>query len=140
MEATRGSWSDIEDNVYIRDLNGKTWRVEKSTEKRVRLRDRDGKAVDLLRPPGKREVTLLVPTEEEARYTLQRALGARVLASRTKEGEYFAPLPSSWDLESAQWHMQRFHRVDPGDMSLDEIRELHESSEPTCPHTHVESP
>lgn len=140
MEATRGSWADVEDNLYIRDLNGKTWRVVRSTDKRVRLIDRDGKTIDLLRPPGNREVTILVPTEEEAKFTLQRALGARVLASKDKDGNFFAPLPSAWDLESAQWHMSRFHRVDTGDLSLDEIRELHESSDPTCPHEHVENP
>jgi hypothetical protein len=138
MEATRGSWADVEDNIYIRDLNGKTWRVVRSTPERVRLVDREGKHVDLLRPPGKRELTILVPTEEEARFTLARALGARVLASRDAEGNYRAPLPETWDLESARWHMSRFHRVDTTDLTLEEIRELHGTSEPTCPHEHTE--
>lgn len=138
MEATRGSWADVEDNVYIRDLNGKTWRVVRSTDTRVRLQDRDKKVIDLLRPPGKREVTILVPTEEEARFTLARALGARILASRDAEGNYRAPLPETWDLESARWHMSRFHRVDVSDLQLEEIRELHETSEPTCTHEHTE--
>jgi len=138
MEAARGSWADVEDNVYIKDLNGKVWRVLRSTEKRVRLIDRDEKTVDLLRPPGNREITFMVPTEEEARYTLAKALGARLLASKDAKGNFFAPLPETWDLESAQWHMSRFHRVDPGDMSLEELRELHETSTPTCEHTHTE--
>jgi len=139
MEATRGSWADVEDDSYIRDLNGKTWRVEKSTETRVRLIDREKKVVDLLRPPGEREVTILSPTEEEARYTLAKALGARILASRDAEGKYRAPMPMSWDLEVARWHMSRFHRVDCSDMGLNDIRELHETSEPTCPHEHTEA-
>lgn len=130
----------MEDNLYIRDLNGKVWKVLRSTDTRIRLIDRENKTVDLLRPPGTREVTFMIPTEEEARYTLQKALGARVLASRTSDGDYFAPLPDAWDLESAQWHMSRFHRIDTGDLSLDEIRELHSSSDPTCPHEHVENP
>lgn len=138
MEATRGSWADVEDNVYIKDLNGKVWKVVRSTSARVRLQDRDNKVVDLLRPPGKREVTIMVPTEEEARYTLARALGARLLASRDAEGNYRAPKPETWDLESARWHMSRFHRVDVGDLLLEEIRELHETSDPTCPHEHTE--
>jgi hypothetical protein len=138
MEATRGSWADIEDNSYIKDLNGKTWCVIRSTDKRVRLKDRDGKTVDLLRPPGERAVTILLPTDEEARYTLAKALGARVLASRDAAGNYFAPPPMTWDLESARWHMSRFHRTDCGDLTLNEIRELHETSEPTCEHTHTE--
>jgi hypothetical protein len=138
MEAARGSWADVEDNVYIKDLNGKVWRVARSTPTRVRLIDRDEKTVDLLRPPGTRAVTFMVPTEEEARYTLAKALGARILASRDADGNYRAPKPETWDLESARWHMSRFHRIDTGDLSLDEIRELHETSEPTCPHEHTE--
>jgi len=138
MEATRGSWADVEDNTYIRDLNNKTWRVERSTDIRVRLIDRDGKRVDLLRPPGEKEVTILRPTEEEARYTLARSLGARILASRDEEGNYFAPMPETWDVESARWHMSRFHRVDVSHLGLDDIRQLHKTSEPTCAHQHTE--
>jgi hypothetical protein len=138
MEATRGSWADVEDNLYIRDLNGKTWRVEKSTETRVRLVDRANKRVDLLRPPGTKEVTILVPTDDEARFTLAKALEARVLATRDGDGRYFAPPPETWDLDAARWHMSRFHRVDCSDLKLDEIRVLHETSEATCPHEHTE--
>lgn len=138
MEATRGSWADVEDRSYIKDLNGKTWRVEKSTETRVRLVDVDDTRVDILRPPGDREVTILQPTEAEARYTLAKSLGARVLASRDVDGNYFAPLPETWDLESARWHMSRFHRIDTGELTLTEIQEMHETSEPTCEHTHTE--
>lgn len=138
MEPARGSWADVEDNVYIRDKNGKVWKVVRSTDTRIRLIDRDSKIVDLLRPPGTREVTFMVPTEEEARYTLAKALGARVLASRDAEGKYRAPLPETWDLESAVWHMSRFHRVDVNHLTLEEIRELHETSDPTCPHEHTE--
>jgi hypothetical protein len=138
MEATRGSWADVDDNAYIKDLNGKLWRVLRSTDSRVRLIDRDQKVVDLLRPPGEREVTLLIPTEEDARYTLAKALGARVLASRDADGYYRAPPPETWDIESARWHMSRFHRVDTSNLMLEEIREMHETSEPTCQHDHTE--
>ena len=137
MEATPGVWADVDDGMYIRDLNNKTWRVTRSTETRVRLIDRDRKVVDLLRPPGEREVTIMAPTDEEARYTLQKALGARVLASRV-DGEYFCPPPMTWDLYAAQWHMSRFHRIDVGEMSLNDIRDLHETSDPTCEHHHTE--
>lgn len=138
MEATRGSWADVEQHSYIKDLNNKTWRVVRASANRVRLVDRAGKHVDLLRPPASREVTLLVPTEEEVRYTLAKALGARVLASRDADGHYRTPPAETWDLESARWHMSRFHRVDTADLTLEEIRELHETSEPTCQHDHTE--
>lgn len=138
MEATRGSWSDVEQHSYIKDLNNKTWRVVRASATRVRLVDRDGTHVDLLRPPASRAVTILMPTDEEARYTLAKALGARVLASRDAEGKYFAPMPETWDLDCARWHMSRFHRVDTGDLTLEEIKQLHRTSEPTCQHTHTE--
>ena len=144
MLATRGRWADVEDESYIQDLNGKTWRVERASSKRVRLvarPDKQGvvKKIDILRPPDDRPVTILEPTPEEAFYTLQKALGARILASRV-EGRYFTPLPETWDLESAVWHMSRFHRVDCSQLQIAEIRQLHETSEPTCPHEHTEAP
>lgn len=140
MEAARGSWADVEDQSYIQDKNGKTWRVDRSTDRRVRLIDRAGKQVDIVRPPGGREVTFLHPTDGEVRFTLAKALGARVLASRDAHGTYNCPPPETWDLPAAVWHMERFHRVEPGEMTLDEIRALHLTSQATCPHEHTEVP
>ena len=137
MDAARGRWAEVDDNSYIKDLNGKTWRVIRSTPTRIRVIDRDQKVVDLLRPPGEREVTILEPTEGEARYTLAKSLGARVLASKV-DGKYFTPQPETWDLESARWHMSRFHRVDVNEMALPDIIRLHKFSEPTCQHEHTE--
>ena len=31
MEATPGVWADVDDGMYIRDLNNKTWRVTRSS-------------------------------------------------------------------------------------------------------------
>lgn len=139
MEAARGSWADVEACNYIKDLNDKTWRVEKISDNRVRLRDSEGKSVDIVRPPDGREVTILVPTEGEARYTLAKALGARVLACRTVEGDYSCPEPATWDLHDAIWHMQRFHRLPVDGLSLDQIKALHEGeTDPPIPHKHLE--
>lgn len=138
MEAARGSWADVKDGTYIQDKNGVTWKVLRSTPDLVRLVNRDQKMVDLRRPPGSREVTFLVPTETEARFTLAKALGARVLASRDASGYYRTPVPETWNLEDATWHMSRFHRIDVSHLTLEEIRDLHETSEPTCQHEHTE--
>lgn len=138
MLATRGSWADIEVCSYIQDKNGKVWRVEKLSDRRARLVDRAGKQVDIVRPPDSREVVIYEPTDEEARHTLAKALGARVLASRSVDGEYNCPDPSTWDLPSARWHMERFHRRSCADLTLEEIREIHASDEAPIPHDHTE--
>jgi hypothetical protein len=80
MHATRGSWAFVEVGGYIRDKNNVTWRVERLSADRAVLVDRAGRTVEIERPPAERHVTMLEPTEEEARYTLAKALGARVVS------------------------------------------------------------
>ena len=86
MEETRGTWGEVQVYSYIRDRNNKTWRVDKLSNTRVRLSDREGRQLDILRPHGSRDVTMLIPSDEEAKFTLAAALGARVLASRDVDG------------------------------------------------------
>jgi hypothetical protein len=138
MEVARGSWASVEVHDFIKDKNSKTWRVLKISETRVRLIDRAGTEVDIVRPPAEREVDILSVTDEEARHTLAKALGARVLASRSVDGAYNCPDPSTWDLAAARWHMERFHRRPCEDLSLDEIRQIHASDHPPIPHDHTE--
>jgi hypothetical protein len=141
MRETRGVWAEVQTHSYIKDRNGKTWRVDKISSNRVRLVDRDGKQVDIARPPAGREVDLFEPTEEEARYTLASALGARILATRDLEGDYKAPLPETWDEAAARWHLDRFHRIYPGsEATLAELRGIHDrdSIDPVIRHDHTE--
>ena len=140
MLETRGTWGEVQVYSYIRDRNGKTWRVDKITPTRARLVDRAGTQVDILRPHGSREVSMLVPTDEEARFTLAAALGARVLASRDVDGNYSCPSPTVWDLDTATWHMERFHRHDCGSgETLEELLALHAAdTDPPVKHTHQE--
>jgi hypothetical protein len=138
MHATRATWGEVEPRTYIQDRNGKIWRVDMLSNDRARLIDSDGKQVDIVRPLPGREVMILSPTVEEARYTLASALGARVLAIKDDNGKYACPPPSSWTIEEARWHMDRFHRSHTQGMSVDQIRTVHEADDdPAVPHTHM---
>jgi hypothetical protein len=139
MRAARGSWGAVEAGSYIQDKNSKTWRVDRISATRVRLIDRDGTQVDIMRPPDGRELIVLEPTEEEARYTLAKSLGARVLSSRAIDGPYLCPPADGWDLDAARYHMQRFHRIAADGMSLDQVRARHDADdEPAVGHEHTE--
>jgi hypothetical protein len=138
MQPTRGSWGEVQVFSYIQDRNGKTWRVDKLSTTRVRLSDRDGRQVDILRPTPAKPVTIFIPTDEEARFTLAAALGARVMASRDVTGEYHCTSPDAWDLDVAKWHMHRFHREDCDHLELSEILARHEGDDAPVPHDHLE--
>lgn len=140
MQEARGTWGEVQVLSYIRDKNGKTWRVDRLSSTRARLSDREGNEIDILRPPATREVAMLIPTEEEARFTLAAALGARVLASRDSGGHYECPAPSTWDLDTARWHMERFHRVECEDRTLETLLEMHtKDTGPPVIHKHTEA-
>ena len=138
MLAARGSWAEVQAGTYIKDKNDKTWYVDRISNNRVRLRDRAGAEVDIRRPPDEREVEMLWPTDGEARYTLAKALGAVVYASKDQDG-YHCPDDVCWDLEAARWHLHRFHRIDSSHLDLDEIRKLHLTDEAPVPHDHTEN-
>lgn len=137
MEAARGSWADVQAGTYIKDRNDKTWYVLMLSDDRVRLRDRQGLEVDIRRPPATREVEMLWPTDGEARYTLQAALGAILYATKDALG-YHCPEPACWDLDAARWHMHRFHRVDVSHLGLAEIRDMHLTDNGPVAHDHSE--
>jgi hypothetical protein len=140
MQETRGTWADVQVHSYIRDRNGKTWRVAKLSAERARLVDRESLEVDIVRPPGNREVSILTPTDGEAKHTLAAALGARILASKDEEGQYFCPPSSTWDSAAARWHLETFHHIICGEeVPLSRLHELHDAdTEPSRPHTHTE--
>ena len=139
MEETRGTWGELQSYSYIKDRNGKTWRVDKLSADRVRLVDRDGTEVDVQRPPHSRSVAILLPTEEEARFTLAAALGAKILATRTRDGAYTCPPIAEQDLDGARWHVERFHREDCSNHTLEEILAFHEADlDVPVKHTHLE--
>ena len=138
MQSARGSWADVQAGTYIKDRNDKTWYVLMLSDDRVRLRDRSGTEVDIRRPIPTREVEMLWPTDGEARYTLQSALGAMLLATKDETG-YHCPKSDCWDLSAARWHLHRFHRIDATDMSLDEIKAVHLTDHGPVDHDHTEN-
>lgn len=79
MIARPGHWYRVHQGMYIRDLNGKTWRVDALSDRSVTLADRDGKHVTMDRPRAGKEVTIVEPTEADALKTVQELLEAVVI-------------------------------------------------------------
>lgn len=143
MDATRGSWGLVEHGLYVRDKNQKTWRVEQISTDRVRLVDRHGTELDIRRPPDNQHVTILRPTEEEVRFTMAKALGARILGVRGNgDGSYKCPSDWAFDLAATLWHLDRFHRITVDrveDVNLPKLVALHDADhDPAVPHEHTE--
>ena len=84
MIARPGHWYRVKFGMYIRDLNGKTWRIDDLGDRTVTLADRDGKHVTMDRPRAGKEVIIVEPTEADALKTVQELLEAVVIEEVTK--------------------------------------------------------
>lgn len=76
MIARPGTWQEVKRYGYIKDKNGKTWRVVSLAPSLVVLVDRTGKRATVDRPRPFHPVTIVEPTEADAVKTVQEILEA----------------------------------------------------------------
>lgn len=77
-----GIWRDVHVGSYVKDANGKTWKVTdlRFDDETVRLVDAAGKAGKIPWPAEKHPVTILEPSMTDAVALLQDKLGAEVIS------------------------------------------------------------
>lgn len=78
MKARRASWTDVQPGDYVKDLNGKTWKVQHWDHVRAILQDRDGKT-SRVSPRPHSPVTILSVSAEEAVSLIAEKLGGVVI-------------------------------------------------------------
>lgn len=78
MIARAAHWHEVVEGGYVRDKNGKTWRVLILRDDKVELVDKAGKIVELERPRNWHPVTLIELTTGDAIKTVQDILEAVV--------------------------------------------------------------
>lgn len=121
MHTQPGKWSDLRVGTYMRDLNGKTWKVIAERDFHLQIQDREGKTAHLHPRAPSSPVTMVVPTEAEAVAALKTTLNARVVARREagEEGWLVPPFPVSGKpgaVDMARSHLMLFHGVWTGDV------------------------
>jgi len=84
MIARTATWQEVVENAYVRDRNGKTWRVLILRENEVSLVDKAGKIVELERPRAYHPVVLVELTTGDAIKTVQDILEAVVIEEVVK--------------------------------------------------------
>jgi hypothetical protein len=77
--ARETQWYRVKQGGYVRDLNGRTWKVHEITRDTVVLVDRERRTRRIDRPAASKPVTILEPTLEDATKTLQELLEAVVI-------------------------------------------------------------
>jgi hypothetical protein len=143
----RGVWSDLMVGSYLKDANGKTWKVIAERELHLQIQDRDGNKAHLQPRPPSTPVTILVATEGEAVAALQDRLGAAAIARREagETGWLVPDFPTQGApnaLADARSHMIMMHGVWGGDIktmvALTEahIASHHEPGKGYQEHTH----
>lgn len=123
----QGTWADLHVGAYIRDKDGKAWKIVAESEGRYGIVDRDNTRKILNPQRRDHPVTLLVPTEAEALENL-KALKARAVARRSSgQGWSCPPFPGRTD--EAASHMLLMHGIYAGDVkTMRTMREAHDSS------------
>ncbi len=129
-QATR--WGKIRVDDYVRDSAGKAWRVEADgvvEDKGYLLIDREGQR-QIVKPWLGADVTQLVPTHDEALFTVEQLLGATIHA------QMYPKRPTSClrnlgthlpDWHSHLLHMHgRYCKSGKGSRSLKYLAELHD--------------
>lgn len=79
MERRDGRWRDVEPGNYVRDKDGKVWRVDRWNHSTAHITDKDGRRATV-RPNPYNKVQILTPTMEETVSVVERILGGVVIS------------------------------------------------------------
>lgn len=132
MIPQQGTWRDLHVGAYMKDKNGKTWKVVAERDFHLKIQDRDGKTHTLPPKDPRTAVTLVVPTQSEAESALREHLGAREIAALERgakvwdAGEFREKGPGA--LLDAKSHLYLMHGVWANDIKqMSDAREAHEA-------------
>jgi len=128
----QGRWADLRVGTYLKDKNGKTWKITREKDFHFKIEDREGNAHLLTPRAPDTPVTLVVPTQEEAEATLRDKLGAREVAALERgakvwnAGEFRTSGPGA--LLDAKAHLYLMHGIWANDIkAMSEARAAHEA-------------
>lgn len=123
-------WGRIREGDYVRDANGKAWRVEAvDVDRGFLLIDRESNRV-ITKPWLGKDVTQLVPTYEEALSTVEQLLGGTIIAEMYPRRpasclKRLPPMISEW-----QNHLFYMHGIyaksGRGSKSLPYLKDMHD--------------
>lgn len=82
MIPTQGTWADLAVGVYLKDKNGKTWKVTAERDFHFQITDREGVRKTLTPRAPKTPVTIMGATETEAMAALESTLDAHTMAHK----------------------------------------------------------
>ena len=132
MTPREATWREVRPNSYVRDGQGRVWRVTFDRDEGVVvLTGRDGKSGAIPPPPPDRAVTLMEPTEAEAIAAATSILGGEVEAVKEAGSKVFTcrrfPVRQSQPAMSAgAAHLFLFHASWAGDhKSVAQLIESH---------------
>lgn len=80
MIARPGKWHEVHENGYVKDKQGRLWRVEKISPTEVRLLGRDYKPHTIDRPRDYQPVTIVEITVDEAIAAVQSVIDGTVIS------------------------------------------------------------
>lgn len=112
MIAREARWADLGVGSYLKDKNGKTWKVTSDIQGEFDIVDRDGKVAVLKPRPADTAVTIVVPAPDAGEAILITELGASVMGRVHKGAEVWACAPFATGTSADMMaHLQAFHRV-----------------------------
>ena len=78
-----GTWAEVGEGVYVRDVRGETWRVDGIDGQMVRLTSKASTPMTMLIPPPDAPVMILEPSMADATQLLATTLGAKKIHDGT---------------------------------------------------------
>lgn len=149
MRPQQATWAQLEVGAYMKDARGVVWKIERERDGHFGIVNKAGEKAILKPRAGSTPLTILVPTETEARATLESVLGAKPVAL-SENGERSWRVRSwprdkqtySYSLFDARSHLALMHVGYVGDVSTFKDAqachdECHADATFMLQHTHV---